>query len=66
MAYLVNMDTFRLHDENATHTKNYKGSKYQRVNTISEARALASKEGEKLKPCKRCGFNDASKEECTK
>ena len=66
MAYLVNMDTFCIHDESTSHARNYKGNKYRRVNTISEAKSIASENGGELKPCKHCNFNEAAKEECTK
>lgn len=66
MAYLINTESWIIHDESREHAKKLCGAHYQKVSTISEARIIASKHKKKLKPCKRCGFNQATIEECTK
>lgn len=64
MAYLVNTKTGRIHDASKSHVKNHIGSHYEKVDTLPEAKAKATKNGQKPCACRRCGFNPATIEEC--
>ena len=66
MGYLLNLKSFTIHDESKSHVKRCTNAPLCRVETISEARAIASKNNEKLSPCKLCAFNQATREECKK
>lgn len=64
MGYLVNIKTGCIHDASLPHVKRCIGNHYERVDTISEAKAKAIKNGKKPFACKRCGFNDATQNDC--
>ena len=64
MAYLVNRKTGCIHDASKPHAKARAGKHYERVETLAEAKAKASKSGHKPQLCKNCGFALATIEEC--
>lgn len=64
MAYIVNTKSGLIHDESKTHAKSLIGKHFERVDTIPEAKAKAKKNGKPPRACERCGFNQATIEEC--
>ena len=64
MAYLVNIKTGYIHDASKSHTNKCSGKHYEKVDTLSEAKAKAIKNGKEPKMCKKCGFASATIAEC--